>query len=464
MHIKIVVIVFVLFILSGCHEQLADPLAPEPPALSSDFTVFTPPAVTENTDPSIATADPNEFTNLKGVITLQQALALALMQNPGLKSYSWQVRSAQADKLQASLKPNPEFSVYIEDFGGSGDLRGFEGYESSYLFSQLIEVGGKRKKRYAVASLEKKIAEWDYRAKRLEVFTDVISAFNDVLSAQQRLELDIELLRLSEDIVRTVAERVRAGKDPPLDEKKARIVLAEISILYRQAKNNLDFARTRLASLWSSVPMFTKASGNLTVPKRIVSLNDLLPFLSSNPQLSASAAEIERAQADLQLEKARSKQDVTIGGGIKRIGQNDTAAFVLSLTVPIGITDRNQGNRRRAVCQLARARQQQRQLNDRLRTELADQYNQMANAYSAAIEYDESIIPAARAVFEASKKSYPAGSIDYLDMLNSQKILFMSLSGLVKSQSDYNKSKAQIERIIARPIEIPDDAEKPSHK
>lgn len=452
MRIKIVITIIVLSLISGCLKKQGASLMPEPPALGEEFTTFTPPAVTENTDISIAAAEPNDFTDPAGPITLQQALALALMENPALKSFSWQLRSAQADQLQASLKPNPEFSVDIEDFGGSRTLRRFKGYESTYLFSQLIETGGKRQKRYALASLEKKITDCQYQAKRLEVFTDVISAFTDVLSAQQRLQLDGELLRLSEEIVQTVSERVRAGKDPPLDEKKAKIVLADITILYRQAKNELDFARTQLASLWSSTPNFTRASGKLAMPDRIPSLEQISSNLTGNPELAASAARIERAKADIQLQKARSKQDITISGGIKRVEQNNSDAFIVGFSVPIGVSNRNQGNRRRAVCKLAQARQQQRQIHARLQTDLADYYKQMANAFSASAEYTEKIIPASKAVFEASRTSYARGTLNYLDVLNSQQTLFQSLSRQVEAQRDYHKSRANIERIIARPI------------
>src|SRR5881296_2788555 len=49
--------------------------------------------------------------DLTGQVTLAQALALTLKQNPDLAAFSWDVRSAEARILQARLWPNPELGT-----------------------------------------------------------------------------------------------------------------------------------------------------------------------------------------------------------------------------------------------------------------------------------------------------------------------------------------------------------------
>ena len=48
-----------------------------------------------------------EVVEPTGVVTLKRALGLALEHNPELKAFSWDVRIAEADRLQAGLRPNP---------------------------------------------------------------------------------------------------------------------------------------------------------------------------------------------------------------------------------------------------------------------------------------------------------------------------------------------------------------------
>jgi len=62
-----------------------------------------------------------EIVEPTGVVTLKQALELALEHNPELKAFSWDIRAAEAGRLQASLRPNPSLDVTIEELGGRPD-------------------------------------------------------------------------------------------------------------------------------------------------------------------------------------------------------------------------------------------------------------------------------------------------------------------------------------------------------
>ena len=79
------------------------------------------------------------ISELEGDITLREALALTLINNPELKAYSLETRAAQARELQAGLWPNPELEVEFEEVGGAGERSGFDSAESSIVLSQNIE-------------------------------------------------------------------------------------------------------------------------------------------------------------------------------------------------------------------------------------------------------------------------------------------------------------------------------------
>ncbi|MCF7956191.1 MAG: TolC family protein [Phycisphaerae bacterium] len=449
----LLVTIIVSIVLTGCSKKTAQDTMPSPRPLGADVSTFKAPALKDTGDlPQKEEFQKPDLVDPNGVINLTQALALALLENPDLKSFSWQVRASQAAQLQASLKPNPQVSLVVGDFGGSGALSGFDGYESTLSVSQLIEVADKRQKRTQVASLEKKIADWDYESKRLDVFTDVIKAYTDVLSAQQRVDLDGELLRLSEELVQTVSGRVEAGKDAPLDEINARIVLSNIDILYHQANNELDFARSQLASLWSAAPKFKKVEGVLEMPSEIPPLEKITGYLDENPQVARWSVEVEKAKAAYRLEKARGKQDVTVSGGVKRVELENSNALIVGVTIPIGINNRNQGARQQAMYQYAKTLQQQKAVRNKLETDLAGFYKEMANAFTEAKELKDDLLPAAKNVFQASKTGYRQGKLDYLNVLNSQRILFLSMSRHVEALRSYHKAKAEVERLTATPI------------
>ena len=112
-----------------------------------------------------------------GALTLRDALTHALLKNPELAAFSWEVRAVDARILQAGLYPNPELGAEVENFGGSKTQQNFDGAESTFALSQLIELGGKREKRTRIVKLERDLAGWDYEAKRLDVYVATAKAF-----------------------------------------------------------------------------------------------------------------------------------------------------------------------------------------------------------------------------------------------------------------------------------------------
>ncbi|MGH8598284.1 MAG: TolC family protein, partial [Gammaproteobacteria bacterium] len=84
-----------------------------------------------------------------------------------------EIRAADGRLVQAGLRPNPEASIELENFAGSGTRRGFNSEEATLQVSQLVELGGKRAKRLQLAGAERDLSVWDKEAKRLAVITDL---------------------------------------------------------------------------------------------------------------------------------------------------------------------------------------------------------------------------------------------------------------------------------------------------
>ena len=75
-------------------------------------------------------------------LTLAEAIDNALTRSPELRSSAIRVTRAQAETAQAQLRPAPELSLELENFAGSGGMRGTEALESTLSFTQILELGG----------------------------------------------------------------------------------------------------------------------------------------------------------------------------------------------------------------------------------------------------------------------------------------------------------------------------------
>ena len=83
-----------------------------------------------------ASKDVDKLTN----ISLEQAIEKALANNLELSAAVFEGSKAQARTFQASRLPNPELSIEVEDFGGSGELRESDAIETTVMISQPFSM------------------------------------------------------------------------------------------------------------------------------------------------------------------------------------------------------------------------------------------------------------------------------------------------------------------------------------
>lgn len=430
--------------LTGCSANSIGVPWPEPSPLGKEFITYKP-----SIEPSVPVSTSLQLKEPTGVITLRQALTLALMKNPGLASFSWEVRAKEARRLQASLVPNPELEVEMEEFGGAGEQRGLDTAETTLQLSQLIELGGKRSKRTQVAALERDLAGWDYETKRVDVLTEVTRAFVDVLAAQERLSLTKELVRLAERVLNTVSERVKAGKVSPVEETKAGIILSTSRIELERAIRSLESSRRRLAAIWGSTsPAFKKVDGELNVITPIPSAGQMVYRISKNPDIARWVVEIEQRKASVELEDAMRIPDLTLSGGVRRYNVTDNNAFVLGLSIPLPIFNRNQGGALEARYNLARAGEERRAITVWVKTALAHAYQELSTSFAEATALKNDVLPGAQSAFDAAGEGYRQGKFGYLDVLDAQRTLFEARAQYIEVLSAYHKAFADVERLI----------------
>jgi cobalt-zinc-cadmium efflux system outer membrane protein len=441
-------IVFLVIGISGCQEEKNERTLPEPLSLGQQFETFQPPVKPAEPDAGPVAIDPT------GVITMRDALALSLMHNPELKAYSWDVRATEAMQLQASLRPNPELGVEVENVGGTGPISNFDGAETTIHLSQLIELGDKRKKRTRLASLNKRLAGWDYQTRRLDVFTEVNNAFITVLAAQKQVDLTYKLVILSEELLEKVTKRVNVGKDSPLEKTKATVAFSNIEIKHEQAIENLKFVRKQLASTWgSNKTEFDSVAGDFDSFSSVPPIEDITGLIEQNPDVARWASEIEKSKASLELERSKAVSDVTLSGGYRRFSQRNDNAIVFGVSMPLAVSDRNQGGKLQAIYELARTRELQRAARSKVQIEFDRAYRDLANSYTEASLLNESVLKGAESVFAASQTAYTQGKLDYLHVLDAQRTLFRENGQFIDALATYHTAKAKVERLIGRSID-----------
>jgi cobalt-zinc-cadmium efflux system outer membrane protein len=391
---------------------------------------------------------PSSSEEPTGILLLPQALALALTKNPDLAAFSWQIRAQEAAALQASFFPNPTFSANASNFGNRV-IKGFDGDAVTLELSQLIELGGKRAARMEAAALTKELADWDYEAKRADVLTQVSQAFIEVLTAQQRLTLTKQIQELANQMKVTTSARVQAGKVSPVEETKAKVVLASVQFELLHAEKELDAARKRLAATWGNTePRFEAVTGDLDTVKPLPSLESLRRRLDKNPDLARWTTEITQREALISVEKSKAVPDVTATVGVSKYLMPDDYALVAGFSMPLPVFDRNQGGIREAEHQLTRAEEEHRSAEVRVTTLLNTAYQKLSTAYAEVSALRQDILPGAQSAYDAAREGYRLGKFGFLDVLDAQRTLFSAKNQYLLALSDYHKSAVELERLV----------------
>lgn len=462
-----------------------------------------------------AMAQGPQFTEPAVPITLNDAIRFALLNSPQLEAFEWDIRAAEARTLQASLRPNPELGVEIEDIrlsrgpssstrtrsrGGSFDTTngytpsvgwereresgarsGFAESEITITISQLIELGGKRAKRIAAGERGREVVLWDYESARANLIFEVATSFFEVLAAQENVRLQDELTRLAEDVVRSTELRLRAGQVSPLEQNRAEAALALTRINLDRAERELGAARYRIVATWGNTePVFTEAVGQFDSIVAVPTLEVLRSEVYDNPDILRWASEIALREANLRLQKAQRIVDPTLEIGFRSTGLGSRNSrgfgagsdgafgwsesnsefdrdrdnrFVVGFSLPLPLFDRNQGNIAEAEHMISKAASERREVEVVVATQLAENRELTLAAYEEVMALRKEILPLTGATLSKTQIGYEQGKFRYLDVLDAQRTLFEARSNYLDALRRYHVAAVTMQRLTGKALQ-----------
>lgn len=401
------------------------------------------PPVVETPEAAVSAADAADPSYL-GSLTLGQAVRRALRFSPVVQAAEIEIEAKQAEAYQAGLRPNPAIAGDVQNVGE-------EDQESTIELAQVFELGGKRLKRRRASELDVDVAGWDLEAARLRVASDTAQAFVDVLASQERIAILDDLQSVAEKLTRAVAERVKAGKGSPVETQRVQIEGARAKAELRAETTLLSASKRRLAINWGAQNAdFSVAKGEIGSVNSVPSIEQVSFYLNSNPEIARWATEMTRRRAVLALARAYAVPDLTLGAGARRVEENSETGAVVSLSIPIPLFNRNQGNIAAAHTRILKGERESLAAKTIVSGVLLEAYGRLAAAAEKLKGLEKEILPAAREVYQASIEGYSAGKFDLLSVLDAQRTLFSTRLEIVNARAEFQKAKVQIEALIGR--------------
>lgn len=412
--------------------------------------VLTGPAYAEGCGPIAVTQvnqDPNE------PLTLGDAVARASRQAPEVMLSALEARAALADADQAGQPLNPSLSLETENFAGTGQLRGFDAYETTLALEQTFRLGGKRELAERLGRAEAALAGAECEVQRLEVAALAGELFLDLQASIQMAEVADASADLAEELVSVVHRRVDAGAAAPPELTRARTDLAVLQAAADAARGEVEATALSLASLWGSadVDFVLPDAGVNSLP---VAQPTFEPSSDPHPRVAAANANVTARSARIDRERAEAWPDLTVSAGIRRFEGTGDSALLAGVSLPLPIFDRNRDATRAAVLRRDGAELNGQAIEARLRAKQAQLAARTRAAMSRLQRLETEALPLAEEAYAAAVKGYQVGKFGLTATLDARRSLIETRASVIDARLSLEKETLRLRALIgAAPFE-----------
>ncbi|MGE3935256.1 MAG: TolC family protein [Rhodospirillaceae bacterium] len=377
--------------------------------------------------------------------TLEDAQRVGEAHSPRLRAAEARRAAAAGERRQAAARPNPELFLDAENVAGRGALSGVRGAELTAGLSQAFELGGKRAARIAAAEAGLAAAGTERDLEALELRRDIAVAFVAALAATRDLVVEAGRLDNARAVAAAVDERVRNGREPPVQASKARIAEAAAESGRHRAARERD---ARLAALAAVLGIRDAAVADAGWFDRIEAVAPIDPdaALLTNPAVARLGPLRARAQAELARQSALAIPDLTVRAGVRHDRDADDTSLVFGLSIPLPLFDTNRGNIDRARQELIGAEAEAEALRRSVAGELTVASQRLNAARRTAETLRARIVPAAAEVLAAAQEGYAAGKFGFLELLDAQRTRFDADAALVVALKEYHLARIALMR------------------
>jgi cobalt-zinc-cadmium efflux system outer membrane protein len=383
-----------------------------------------------------------------------QAVAEALARSPVLRGASAVRQAVRGDALAAPLRPNPEASFLVENFGGlggRGDYRSGRATETTLSLAQRIELGGKRTARIALAGRTGDAATLEYEAARLDLVRDVLTALADAEAAERAVTIEQDRLRQANDTLRIARGRVDAGKEPELQSRRVEVTRTNAEVAVEKARREAAISLRNLAtllgiaqvSLASRQPWFDDVGPVPQLPLPA----DPMERLSANPDYAKLGATIAQQRANMDVQRANGVPDITLQGGVRRFQEARETAFIAGASIPLPFNDRNQAGIARAQAELLRAEAEADRGRLALAASLVAAERRTELAWRTVQSLRGRAVPSAERAARLAAGGFAEGKFTYIEALDAQRAMSDARAQLNDALRDFHARRAETDRL-----------------
>jgi len=390
----------------------------------------------------------------KRSITISDAVSIFLQQNLQLVAARYDIDMVDAEKLTARLRPNPQVSVTSEglplDFSGNVVTE----QQFAYDIFQTFELGGKRRKRIDAANANSDLARAGFQMVVWQLTNDLKKKFYAVLLAESLLKLAKENQTTFEETLKHTTELFQLGEISGLDLRRLEVEKLKFDTDVANSERDYEIAvrdlRVTLGGDYRATDI--EVAGTLDYQPFEFSLADLRDkALAARPDLKAAQLSERSADASIRLQDAQRIPDVTLGTGVTQV-PSGTSSYNFGIGITLPVSDRNQGERAKALIQRRKAQNEQQLIANQVLSDV-DKAMVAFEIQKRRVElYRTGVLTKVNDIQNLTEFSLKAGESSTLDLLDAIRTRRETLASYYQTLFDYQVSLLDLELATATPL------------
>jgi outer membrane protein, heavy metal efflux system len=385
-------------------------------------------------------------------ITVEEAVRLALHNNPALQAQEQMMTVAEGELRQAQTFPN---NPRLEWEGLTGRdrnevRRGARKFTAK--LSQELPLGGKWRQRIQVAAAGLDRTHWDVQNAQRELIKEVKETFYRLLFLEDKRAFAEQAVALAQRLADIADERYRAGDSPQLDVNLARVEVHNVSRQRLEVLSQLTQARLTLNRLLGrTLEASLTVSGTLDVPPQPFDLETLRQqALQQRPDLRSRTAAIDAALAEMALARAQRVPDVEVAFVFEReeTGEDIRQTFGGSMAVPLPLWNRHTGAIAAAQARTRAAALERTTLQHVVATEVGTTVAELQRLRASLQLFQDAILPQGRENLTLLQQAFTAGEIGIVPLIAEQRAFIDRNNEYLETRFAYRTSLVTLESMV----------------
>jgi len=394
------------------------------------------------------------FAQSPKLITLDQAIDLAIAHNHSLKASQTLILQSQAQEITANLRPNPSLSAdsQFNPFFHPGDFT-LDNLNENQQFDigigYLFERGGKRQHRLQAARDATAVTRAQVADAERSLIFQVASQFVAVLLAESTLQFANEDLKSFQQTADIGEAQFKAGFIGEGDYLKIKLQLLQFQTDVSSARLDKMQALVSLRGLLgnNAVPADFDVMGDLAYQPVKGGVEDFqLRAMQERPDFKAAQLGITAAQSQISLAKANGKVDVSATYDFSHVAGSTTGSIFAGFDLPI--FNRNQGEIARTKYALTQAQEQEQAASDTVISDVANAYAAVKSNDEVVQLYTSGYLKQAQDSRDISEYAYKRGAASLLDFLDAERSYRSAQLAYRQALANYMTAVEQLKQAV----------------